>query len=366
MPDYLTGGYQTTINSTITELFPALVFNNKKKFKTADNMLDYVMGLADKEDLNTGRSGKSFVNSGDMESAYQFIEDTSKIRPKMLDEKVKNAIGIQDYLYTLNKERKIKQVVWGYRAKPAGIPGSHPGDIFIIFATGNPKILGVSLKAGTKSSAEPKMNSYVRTTLTKPMWKKADPKSEKRLADKLWDNVYSKLPGLDKTVTKSNWLDFSGKNQKPNPKVIAAVLRQFKKSPKKFDDSYKEMNITCRRHMIKMINDNQKAAKTWIKEEFRLELPPAPGEVPLVLVKAVGDTADEMGDKLAKVFPKITKIHARINSNSVQEWFIDVYYGKKKLTLLMTIRSDSEYRESKQKGKLGAYMGLKLLYRGYK
>ena len=94
--------------------------------------------------------------------------------------------------------------------------------------------------------------------------------------------------------------------------------------------------------------------------------PAAPGEVPLVLVKAVGNTADEQGDKLAKIFPKITKIHARMNNNSVQEWFIDVFYGKKKLTLLMTIRSDSEYREGKQKGKLGAYMGLKLLYRGYK
>ena len=32
--------------------------------------------------------------------------------------------------------------------------------------------------------------------------------------------------------------------------------------------------------------------------------------------------------------------------------------------LLMTIRSDYEYRESTQKGKLGAYTMLKLLYRG--
>ena len=34
------------------------------------------------------------------------------------------------------------------------------------------------------------------------------------------------------------------------------------------------------------------------------------------------------------------------------------------MTLTMTIRSDSEYREAKQKGKLGAFMMLKLLYRG--
>ena len=76
--------------------------------------------------------------------------------------------------------------------------------------------------------------------------------------------------------------------------------------------------------------------------------------------------ADEQGDKLAKIFPRINRVRAYLNTASVQEWFIDVFAGKEKLTLMMTIRSDSEYREAKQKGKLGAYMGLKLLYRGYK
>ena len=88
--------------------------------------------------------------------------------------------------------------------------------------------------------------------------------------------------------------------------------------------------------------------------------------MPLILVKAVGNSASEQGDKLAKIFPKIDKVRAYLNPSSVQEWFIDVHSGRNKLTLLMTIRSDSEYREAKQKGKLGAYMGLKLLYRGYK
>ena len=64
---------------------------------------------------------------------------------------------------------------------------------------------------------------------------------------------------------------------------------------------------------------------------------------------------------------KVTKVHAYINKNSVQEWFIDVSDAKgKKLTLLMTVRSDSEYRKEKRKGKLGALAMLKLLYRGVK
>ena len=118
--------------------------------------------------------------------------------------------------------------------------------------------------------------------------------------------------------------------------------------------------------MCDMINKNQQATKDWIGQEFRLQTEGSSDEVPLTLVKAIGNKADEQGDKLAKFYPKITRVKAYLNTSSVQEWFIDVYAGQKKLTLLMTIRSDSEYREAKQKGKLGAYMQLKLLYRGYR
>ena len=136
---------------------------------------------------------------------------------------------------------------------------------------------------------------------------------------------------------------------------------------KKFDELYGIQNKVCRQHLIKLINKDFDSAKQWIKEEFRLSGDkPKKGEIPLVLVKAVKNKAEELGDKLAKIHPKITKIKGRLNNASVQEWFIDVASKKDKLTLLMTIRSDSEFRKDKQKGKLGAYMGLKLLYRGYK
>ena len=72
------------------------------------------------------------------------------------------------------------------------------------------------------------------------------------------------------------------------------------------------------------------------------------------------------GDPLADMLPLAKSIKAYLNENSVQEWFIDVSDGKKKLTLLMTIRSDSEFRRQKPKGKLGSFVGLKLLYRGIK
>jgi len=366
MVDYLTGGKQTTINSTITELFPALAFNNNERPRNAEQMHKYIVSLGDNKLLESGRSRKSFVDNNDVKSAYDFIDDTFKIRPTMLKEKLSNAVGILNYLVETNRVRPIDKVIWGYRAKPRGVPASHAGDIFIKFKSGAPKISGISLKAGTAKSAEPKMNSYVRTTIKKDMWTKADPGSENKLKKNLWLQCYSKLPGLTKTVNQNNWIDINSKNQKPHPEVVKSVLKQFIRSPKKFDELYQIQNKVCRQHMCDMINKNLEATKKWIGQEFRLELPVSEKEVPLTLVKAVGARADEQGDKLAKLYPKINRVKAYLNQSSVQEWFIDVFAGTKKLTLMMTIRSDSEYREAKQKGKLGAYMGLKLLYRGYK
>jgi len=365
MAKYLEGMSSTTINSTITELFPALAFNNNQKISTAKQMHEYVVSLAAGRSLSKSHSKKSFVDANDLDSAYGFIDDTFRIRPNMLNEKLNNAVGILKYLNKTNQDRPIEKIIWGYRAKPKGVDNNHAGDIFIYFKSGNPKISGISLKAGTKKSAEPKMNSYVRTTIQKPMWRKSDPSSEKRLKEKLWTECYSKLPGLPKKLNKSNWI-ILGNTQRLNKEVVAAVLRQFQQSEKIFDELYQIQNEVCRQHICDMINSDFDATIKWIGEEFRLETQGSSTEVPLTLVKAIGSKAEEQGDKLAKMYPRITRVNAYLSKNSVQEWFIDVYSGSEKLTLLMTIRSDSRYRKSKQKGKLGAFMMLKLLYRGYK
>jgi hypothetical protein len=368
MADLITGGAQTTINSTITELYPTLAFNNNQKFSSVDDFQKFVIDLTDRDKLFTGKSRMSFVNKSNAESAKELIYDTNNIRPATRDEKIANAIGILNYLYDQNKIREISKVVWGYREKPEGVPGNHAGDIFIFYKSKQkPEILGISLKAGKKTSKEPKLNSYVRTTIQKDYWKKKIPNAERNLKESLWKNVYSQLHSLDKKkVNQNNWLDITGKNQKPNPEVVSAVLRTFKQKKSLFEKLYVEQNKQSRQQLIKMINSNFDTALQWIENEFRLEKPKEEEKVPLVLVKAIGFKASEQGDKLAKIFPKITKLRAYLNNSSVQEWFIDVFSGKDKLTLLMTIRSDSEYRESKQKGKLGAYMQLKLLYRGYR
>ena len=131
-----------------------------------------------------------------------------------------------------------------------------------------------------------------------------------------------------------------------------------------FDALYVRMNTICRNKLCDMINGNLNATKEWIEQEFRLEKKDV--KVPMVLVKAIGDKAESQStDPLRDFLPSVTSVNAYIDKQSVQEWFIDLMGDNgKKMTLTMTIRSDSEYREAKQKGKLGAFMMLKLLYRG--
>lgn len=363
--DYLTGGTQTTVNSTITELFPALCFNNGFNPSTPDALDQFIRKL----DLTSSKSKKTFVNNSNIDAAKNFVVLQDKIRPAMRMEKIQNAYAITKLLFATHAQRPIDKVMWGYREKPPGVPGNHAGDIFVYFKDGarfSPAILGISLKAGSTGSSEPKLNSYVKTTLSKPMWVKSAPNALKELKKELWDNVYSKVPGLPNDITSENYFTTSGAKDSVsmNKIMVDKLINFFEADPKYFDELYGIMNKTCREKLCEVINNDINATKEWINEEFRLEKKDV--EVPLTLVKAIRTTVEVHGDKLADMLPTITKVKAYLNPNSVQEWFIDLSNNKETITLLMTIRSDSEFRRAKPKGKLGSTVTLKLLYRGLK
>lgn len=361
---YLTGGQQTTVNSTITELFPAICFNNGYNPRSVDDLERFIKTV----DFDSAKSKKTFVTDSNRKAGKEFVVLMDKIRPNMRQEKLSNAYAITKFLFESNSDRKIDKVVWGYREKPRGVPSNHAGDIFIYFKDGQnyPEICGISLKAGTEKSAEPKLNSYVKTTLIKPMWLKSAPTAVKDLKLELWKKVYSKVPGLPDTITEDNYFTEVGAkgSTKPNPVMVEKLITFFEADPKGFDELYGVMNKVCREKLCEVINNDLNATKQWIDQEFRLEK--AGEDVPLVLVKAIGTKWIISGDPLVDMLPKATKVHAHLNPNSVQEWFIDLSSGKHKLTLMMTIRSDSEFRRAKPKGKLGSFVGLKLLYRGIK
>ena len=141
---------ESTLNSSITELFPCIAFEKKLN---PTNVVDFMEKLM-KVDLNSC----TCIIKSDMDAAEKTVngaEGSSKYEDKM-----DAALAILKFIEDNNKDKTIQQVYWGYRGKPAGVPRGHPGDMFIEYT--DKKILGVSLKAGGKKSAEPTTGIKVR------------------------------------------------------------------------------------------------------------------------------------------------------------------------------------------------------------
>ena len=187
----------TTATAAYTELYPALMFNHKFRPSSVEDVKKFIYRLGN---LNDANSKKTFINptGTDPESAKIYIEKMASIKPNLVKTKLENAIGITNYLYDLHDDKPIDKVMWGFRDKPRGVPKNHAGDIFVIFK--NKEILGISLKAGTKKSKEPLLNSYVATQY-KAINREGD---IKKLQDALWDGVYSKLPALPSNIKKES------------------------------------------------------------------------------------------------------------------------------------------------------------------
>ena len=128
---------------------------------------------------------------------------------------------------------------------------------------------------------------------------------------------------------------------------------------------YAAMVRIQREHFCKAVNSLKlEEFKTWVYENFNLQ---KPAKVPLILVKAVGSTAEQKGDDLASLLPLVTNFKAYLNKASVQEWFIDIDTPDEMKKLKMTIRSDAGVREGKALAKLGRlarFSMLKLQYSG--
>tara|TARA_B100000424_G_scaffold6163_1_gene4575 strand:- start:231 stop:1352 length:1122 start_codon:yes stop_codon:yes gene_type:complete len=336
----------TTFNASVTELFPALAFNMNYRPSGIEDFKKFLYKL----NLASGKAKNSFDRK-DANAAKLVIDKlSSPPNEKLLKTKLENAIGITKYLFDLHVTKPIKNVVWGYRAKPPGIPKNHAGDIFVFFKDGTK--IGVSLKAGTAKSKEPLKNTYVGTQY------RALGVDTKNLEAALWNRVYSKIPGISNVATKSNFVK--------NKEVTKLYVDYYTKNQKAADELYREMLVVARQQFCKVLNKmSTKEFIKWTQETFNLQ---RKGEtVPLVLVKAVGTNADEKSDDIVDMIPLVTKHHAYLNKSSVQEYLIDIFTPNDKKTLKMTIRSDSGVRPEKGtsgQGRLGQYLQLKMQYSG--
>ncbi len=335
----------TTLNASITELFPALAFNNGFRPSSVEDFKKFLYTL----NLNAGKSRGSFDRK-DAASAKLVIDKLPTLDDRFLKTKMENAIGITNYLYDLDRTKPIKNVIWGYRAKPRGVPNNHAGDIFVEFK--NKDLIGISLKAGTAKSKEPLKNTYVGTQY------KALGIATTKLESDLWDRVYSKVPGVKDIATKDNFVK--------NKDVTKAYVDFYVENETDANKLYNEMLIVCREHFCDILNKlNSKEFIEWVQNTFNLQRKEE--KVPLIMVKAVGSKAEQKGDDIVDMIPLVTKHHAYLNRNSVQEYLIDIFTSDDKKTLKMTIRSDSGVRPEKGtsgQGRLGQYLQLKMQYSG--
>lgn len=307
----LSGGMgETTLNSSITELFPLIAFEKKYNPKDIISFHQFLLGV----DV----SKLKCVGPKDIKAAEETINkaDTST----KFKEKMANAIGVLKYIQQEDKNKKIKSLFWGYRAKPAGVPSKHPGDMFITY--NDNKILGVSLKAGGKKTSEPQLNTYIGK-----VFDEFKDRNYGKLMSLAYKTVYSKIPGMP--PERSFIRDRKTKD----------ILRDFdRKNNAQYEKFYNDYLEIMRQGIVKLFNKNKDNTIKYIKTNILRDAP----DVPTIVIKAVGSDYEEVTDKdqLGVFLPQVKFIKATSSQSSKQNWFIELTSGPDTLKMSMSIRTN--------------------------
>lgn len=335
----LKGGMgETTLNSSITELFPAIAFEKNYNPTSVEDFMEYLHDV-DIDSLKCvhakdNKAAKETINKADSSSKY--------------NEKMKNAIAIHQYLKDTNKDKTISSVHWGYRSssKPPGVPGNHPGDIFIVFS--DKMILGVSLKAGGKKTSEPQLNTYLN-----PVYNFF---GEQRTLESLYKTahtqVYSKIEGIPSANT------FRSRELRTTQKI----LKDFNtKNNRQYEQYYDDFLEIMRKGIITLFNKDKKKTLDYIKSEVLRDAP----DVPTIVIKASGEDYEEVTDKdqLGVFLPQVEFVRAYTETKSKQNWNIELKSGSDKLIMKMTIRTNKSGHAGVKK--LGQF-NLSVKYNGLK
>ena len=307
----ISGGMgETTLNSSITELFPLIAFEKKFNPKDIVSFHKFLLGV----DV----SKLKCVSPKDIKAAEETINkaDTST----KFNDKMANAIGVLKYIKQEDKNKKIKSLLWGYRGKPAGVPEKHPGDMFITY--NDNKILGVSLKAGGKKTSEPQLNTYIGK-----VFDEFKDRNYGKLMSLAYKSVYSKISGMP--PERSFIRDRKTKD----------ILRNFdKKNNAQYEKFYNDYLEIMRQGIIKLFNKNKDNTIKYIKTNILRDAP----DVPTLVIKAIGSDYEEVTDKdqLGVFLPQVKFIKATSSQSSKQNWFIELTSGPDTLKMSMTIRTN--------------------------
>ena len=308
------GMSQTTLNASITELFPCIAFETGIRSTYVKSIREFYNKIIQNNRPNLN----CYLNSKDAAAGKDFID---KAENGKFNEKVQNAINVLRWIEAVNKKHPISNVYWGYRTKPPGVMSNHPGDIFLRFQNG--KILGVSLKAGGENTNEPKLNTYV-----KPIYEYYGKINEyNALKDKLWPQ-YTMIPGITED-DKKLW----------GTAALAYKTYEYEKVDQRGYDALYDKNLEIiKSELINLLNSNFTKTKQWLLEKVAQQQQ----EVPLVVVKTTQTTArrDKSSDLLVQALASVSSIVAQpAKGTSKQSWNIVLSDGSR-LQLDFTTRTN--------------------------
>ena len=298
------GMSQTTLNASITELFPCIAFETEIKSNRIKNVRDFYNKIIE----NNSKTLDCYLNDKDAKAGKEFID---KAETGKFQEKVQNAINVLKWIEGVNRFHPIQNVYWGYRAKPRGVMTNHPGDIFLKFKNG--KILGVSLKAGGEKTDEPKLNTYV-----KPIFDFYGKSNDyEKIKERLWPQ-YMLIPGISED-DKKMW----------GTQALALKTHEFEKTDvKTYNELYDKNLAIIKEELLKLLNGDFQKTKEWLLEKVAQQQQ----DVPLVVVKATDKQArrDKSSDMLVEALASVSKITAQPpKGSSKQGWNIMLSDGSK-------------------------------------
>ena len=340
------GMAETTLNSSITELFPAIAFDQGISANLTEQNFYSQIAYA-----RIGTGGV-YKNATAQRAGRKTINDATN--SSKFDEKVQAAQGIHKWLIHENERRPIKDVVWGYRnnTKPNGVNPNHKGDIFLVFRNkikGDPDILGVSIKAGATGAKPPQFNSYVRAIFNSNAFGKL--REYNALMRESYNAIYTGIPNIPA-------FNQYGKQ------TMTAVVGQFERTNKTlYEKLYDAQLEWLRSTMIDLINNNPVEAKRWLIEEVVKEQQ----GVPLIVIQSSGpklnDVHEVNDEDVIKNCVSVSKankgISARTGSGK-QGWIIDLTCNSHTTSLNFSIRTN----KSGTSHKLGQYVNLAVKFNG--
>ena len=300
------GMQDTTFMASITELFPAIAFINK--INPSLSVDDFYNAILQSNPSSAGAPGPYVQGSvADVTKGREIIDKSEPGPDFKVREKITNAKRVTEWLNTHNQNHPIAEVYWGYRTKPTGVDPSNPGDIFLRYANGG--MLGVSLKAGTSSSKEPILNTYV-----KPIFDYfGKPNDYLKLKQSLYPQY--RLAGVSELDIRTKW----GSSQ------LAQQLGRFERENSAEYNRLYDINLSLIRDgIVKLFNSNITKTRKFIKSEIlKTQL-----KTPFIKVKATTSTAyiDNTYDQLSAGLEAATSIVASPGV-SKQEFLIKLTDG---------------------------------------